>query len=102
MRSKDKEEALRLRLDEQLPYSEISRRLSIPKSTLSGWLKDYPLSQKRIIELQHTDASREKFRNTMRTKREKREQAIYQTQLKKFPKLSDRSLFVAGLMLYLA
>jgi transposase-like protein len=102
MKVKEREEALRLRLDDQLSYGEISRRLNVPKSTLSGWLEDIPLSKERIHELQYSDASREKFRTTMRKKRDAREQKVYTEQLKKFKTISDQALFVAGLMLYLA
>lgn len=102
MRVTDKKEALRLRIEEQLSYSEITKRLNVPKSTLSGWLKNYPLSKKKIAMLQHSEASREKFRNTMRQKREAREQEVYQTQRKKLGALSRQSVYTAGLMLYLA
>jgi hypothetical protein len=32
-------------------YSEIKAQLRIPKSTLSGWLKDYPLTDKELSKL---------------------------------------------------
>ncbi|MHB0865523.1 MAG: hypothetical protein ACYC1Y_01285 [Minisyncoccota bacterium] len=48
------------------------------------------------------EAKREKFRQTMRAKRDKREQDIYLVQKKKLSKISEQSLFIAGLMLYAA
>lgn len=102
MKAKEKEEALRLRIDEQLSYSEISKKLKVPKSTLSGWLRDYPLSRERISELQHSEASREKYRNTMQKKRISKEREIYKRQKRKIKNISKQSLFAAGLLLYAA
>ncbi len=42
---KDKERALQLRL-QGYSYGEISKKLNIPKSTLSGWLHNLELSEK--------------------------------------------------------
>lgn len=50
-RSKDKEKVLVLR-NLGHSYSMIKAEMGISKSTLSGWLKDLPLSSKRISELQ--------------------------------------------------
>ena len=95
-----------LRLEKRLSYSAIIQRLKVPKSTLSYWLRDLPLSEKEILELRRSawirgEASRELFRNTMRKKREANERIIYLQQLAKFRKVSRQALFVAGLMLYL-
>ena len=43
-------EALILRKQE-LSYSEIKKRLNVSKSTLSLWLRNYPLSKEKINEL---------------------------------------------------
>lgn len=86
----------------------IAKELNVPKSTLSYWLKDLPpLSPERILELRREawgrgEASRELFRQTMRKKRVAREQQIYVEVKKKFKKISSQSLFIAGLMLYMA
>ena len=106
MRTKDKTEALRLRIDKKLSYGAISKRLKVPKSTLSEWLRDIPLPEKHLLKLRRAawtrgEASRELFRRTMREKREQKERTIYQKQLLKFNKISPDSLFIAGLMLYL-
>jgi len=41
-------EARRLRKDERLSYKEIHERTGVPKGTLSGWLRDLPLSPDEI------------------------------------------------------
>ena len=107
MKAAQRDKALELRIEKQLGYRTIAKQLSVSKSTLSRWLKDVPLSEKRILQLRREgwsrgEASRERFRNTMRAKRQKREQEIYNEQLKKFKIITQQSVFVAGLMLYLA
>jgi transposase-like protein len=41
-------EAVRLRTEERLSYNEIHARLGVPKSTLSGWLKQTPLTREEL------------------------------------------------------
>jgi transcriptional regulator with XRE-family HTH domain len=48
---KEKEEALRLRIEEQLSLKQIQEKTGLSKSTLSIHLRDYPLSKERIKEL---------------------------------------------------
>ncbi|GEM_PF-1757964 len=50
-KKKLREKAIKLRVEEKLSYSEIKKRLDVPKSTLSYWLRSYPLSEKRIKKL---------------------------------------------------
>lgn len=107
MNAQLREKAIKLRLDEELSYSAIQKRLGVPKSTLSYWLKDFPLSEEKILELRRKgwergEASRERFRATMRKKREERERVLYEAWRKRFTGLSEDSYFAAGLMLYLA
>ena len=107
MRSADREKAVELRIKQQLGYGMIAKQLNVPKSTLSYWLKDLPLSSGRVLELRREawgrgEASRELFRQTMRKKKSLREDKIYAEQKSKLGKLSRQSLFVAGLMLYAA
>ncbi|HRY62242.1 MAG TPA: hypothetical protein P5056_00490, partial [Candidatus Paceibacterota bacterium] len=88
-------------------YGEIKRRLNVSKSTLSYWLREMPLAPKRLLELRRKgwskgEASREKYRETMRRKKEDRSRKIYDKYAERFSRLSDDSIFVAGLMLYLA
>jgi len=104
-RLKDREKALALRIEKEMSYKQIKETLGISKSTLSYWLRDYPLSQKRIKEL-HKEGARsseqaiEKYRTTMRLKKEKRHKDTYEVQKKEILPLNKRELFIAGLMLY--
>ncbi len=107
MRSELREQAIILRVKEELSYSEIRKRLDVPKSTLSNWLNEFPLSKDKILELRRKgwskgEASRERFRVTMRERKEKNALDIYAKQQKRLSKLSKNSLFAAGLMLYAA
>lgn len=107
MKASERDKALELRIKHQLGYSTIAKQLSVSKGTLSRWLKDLPLSDKRILELRREawsrgEASREVFRQTMRKKRDAREADVYAEQRKLLGKITRQSLFVAGLMLYLA
>lgn len=99
-RLKDREKALALR-KQGMSYSQIKKILKVSKSTLSFWLRNYPLSKQRIRELRDWNEQRiERFRETMRKKREKRLEAIYKTQKKLILPLNKRELFFAGLFLY--
>lgn len=107
MKSIEREKAIEMRLVQQLGYGEIAKKLRVSKSTLSRWLEDLPLSDERLLELRRFawskgEAKREQFRRTMRKKREEREQLIYSAQRKKLNRISEQTLFVAGLMLYVA
>lgn len=92
-------QALKLR-KEGLSYSQIKKKLNLSKSTLSLWLRDYPLSKERVHELQHGEARIEKYRQTMREKREKRFKQYYDREGKIWLPLSNRELLLAGLFLY--
>lgn len=102
-----RERAVRLRVEKHMSYSEIRKQLGVSKSTLSLWLREYPLSEKRILELRRAgwskgEASRERYRNTMREKRELEKRACYEAQKQRLQRLTKDSLYVAGLMLYAA
>ena len=76
-RTKDREKALALR-SRGYSYSMIKEEIGISKSTLSGWLKDFPLSDKRISELQsNSDIRIEKCRVTKQKKKEDRRKQVY-------------------------
>jgi len=107
MNSQLREKAIRLRLDKRASYSEISKILKVSKSTLSYWLKDFPLNKEEILELRRKcwskgEASREKYRLTMRTKKEDFAREMYSEKFEKMKNFSKDSFFTAGLMLYLA
>ena len=107
MDSKLRQKAVELRLKNKLSYTEIKKQLNVPKSTLSYWLHDFPLDERKILELRRKgwakgEAGREKFRSTMREKKEEKAQAIYIKQKVRLRDISKDTYFVAGLMLYLA
>ena len=103
-----KEKAIRLRLEKHLSYGAIRKQVPVSKSTLSAWLRNFPLSRERIAELKKigwtkSEVKIEKFRATMRKKREKKDREEYEKYLKYFnQKLSKKAFFTSGLMLYLA
>lgn len=106
MNSQLREQAIKLRTEKDFSYSEIRKRLGVPKSTLSYWLREFPLSEERILELRRQgwkkgEAARERFRATMRKKQEEKCRQAYERYKKKLAKLSEDAFFVAGLMLYL-
>ena len=82
-------------------YSQIKKEVGVSKSTLSNWLREYPLSDERIRELRDFNAVRiEKYRNTMRKKREKRLRRIYNQEVQKLLPLTKKELYIAELFLY--
>lgn len=95
-----KDEAIRLRLKEE-SYSQIKEKIKVSKSTLSLWLRDYPLSKKRIRELRNLNEKRiERFRASMLNKRINRLKETYNQEKNRILPLSGRDLFLAGLFLY--
>lgn len=96
----DKQKAVAMR-KKGMSYSQIKEKLGISKSTLSGWLQDFPLSEKRIRELRDNSPIRiERYRNTMREKKETRLKEVYKKVSKDIGIFSKRDLFLAGLFLY--
>jgi hypothetical protein len=107
MKAALRQKAIELRLDHGLGYASIAKILPVAKSTLGVWLKDYPLNEDRIEELRsknlkNNEAKIERFRNTMRKKKEDRADALYSEYSEKMRDLSPKDFFAAGLMLYIA
>lgn len=99
-RFQDHEKALALR-EQGMSYSQIKNALKISKSTLSGWLKNYPLSKQRIRELRDCNEQRiERFRETMKKKKNARLKVFYEDQKKLIFPLTKRELYLGGLFLY--
>lgn len=98
-RTKDKAKVLELRKKGH-SYSMIKAELDISKGTLSGWLKDFPLSDKRISELQSNSQIRiEKSRNTKQKKKDARRKDVYNKVAIDIENSKDPE-FVAGFYLY--
>lgn len=73
----------------------------MPKSTLSEWLKNHPLSPKQVKELQIWSERRiEKYRETVQKRRELRLAHVYQEQQKLLSPLSEKDFLIAGYFLY--
>lgn len=99
-RRDDKVRAIALR-KQGASYTMIQTKLKVSKSTLSGWLKDHPLSKKRIGELSWRNERRiERYRATMRKKREVGTALAYGRVSKRISTLSKRDMLIAGLFLY--
>jgi len=99
---KEKTRAIQLR-KEGKSYSEIKETLKISKGTLSAWLSEFPLSQKRIKELRDNNPKRiESFRNTMQKKRAEKFSVSSEKILKKLLPISEKELFISGFFLYWA
>lgn len=95
-----REQAITLR-KQYKSYSQIKKKLNIPKSTLSYWLHDLPLPSDKIKELRDNNEIRiEKFRTTMKKKRENRLNKIYHSEKVKINPFTKRDLLMAGLALY--
>ncbi len=81
-------------------YSQIKKELRVSKSILSTWLHKYPLNKNQIRLLRDISEVRiEKYRETMRLKREKRLNNYYKEAKKLLP-LSGKELLLAGIFLY--
>ncbi|MEI6843544.1 MAG: helix-turn-helix domain-containing protein [bacterium] len=99
-RPKDREKAIKLRL-KGLSYSQIKSEMGLSKSTLSGWLKNYPLSNEQIRKLRDLNPQRiERCRNTKAKKVEARLESVLNKVSRDIATFSKRDLFIAGLFLY--
>lgn len=99
-RRKDQQKALDLRKQGK-SYSQIKKELGISKSTLSVWLRAYPLSKEQLKLLRGVSEVRvERFRETMRSKRAERTNLYYEEAKKMLGAFSEHELFIAGLFLY--
>lgn len=96
----DRQKTLNLR-EKGHSYSQIKDKLGISKSTLSGWLCNMPLPDERIKELRDFNSVRiEKYRNTIRRKKEIRLKDVYKKVSRDIGKFSKREIFLLGLFLY--
>lgn len=97
-----KEKALALRR-EGYSYSHIKNELGVSKSTLSGWLRDMPLSDTQIRMLRAESPVRiERFQNTMRRKKQAKLDDSYSSIAARIGDISSRELSISGFFLYWA
>ena len=96
----ERTKAIQLRLEGN-SYSEIKKQIDVSKSSLSLWLRDIPLTNKQIRRIKNNkEKAIERFRETMRHKREKRLSGYYKKQKKRWFPFSNREQFLTGLFLY--
>ena len=99
-RKKDRARAILLRR-QRMSYSQIKNQLNVSKSSLSLWLRDYPLTRERINELRGSNEKRiERYRETRRKQREKRLEETYQRAVTHLLPLTNKEFQVAGYLLY--
>ena len=84
-------------------YREIQERLGIPKSTLSNWLSDVPLSdeQRTALEERRVDGARNRA-VAIRGSRIRRTEVLQREAASEIGGLTDRELFLVGVALYWA
>lgn len=99
-KNKEKNLAINLRKRGQ-SYNQIKRELGISKSTLSLWLRKYPLSTERMMQLRdYSEVRIEKYRATRKRTRDAKIAAAYLLQKKQIVPLSNRDVTIAGFFLY--
>lgn len=82
-------------------YSQIKSILGVSKSTLSEWLRPYPLTREEINNLRANSEIRiERYRETMRKKRQAKLNLYRIEETQKLLSLSKKELLIAGLFLY--
>lgn len=101
-RINDRRSAIKLRLS-GATYNSIRDSLGVSKSTLAGWLKNIPLSDKQIQNIKN-DARTKRIESYIKTTKERRrkifESFCIQEKSALLP-LTERELLIAGLFLYL-
>lgn len=83
-------------------YPQIKRELQVSKSSLSLWLRDYPLTGEQLQKLSSENRDRriERFRETFLHKRQDRLDRVYAQESLTLLPLSGKEFYLAGLMLY--
>lgn len=82
-------------------YSQIKCELGVSKSTLSEWLRTFPLSKEQIDSLRGKSEIRiEKYRQTMRKKREARFDKWYKQEQSWLLPVTKKEHYLLGLFLY--
>ena len=83
-------------------YPAIKQELQVSKGSLSLWLHKYPLTGQQIREMNFDSQERiiEHFQEAFRRKRQQTLDEIYKREQKSLLPITDREMYVAGLMLY--
>ncbi len=105
MKKAEREQARILR-KQGYSLGEIRRRLGVAKSSVSVWVRDVELTAEQMERLAEqgsggaNKASREKYSQTMRRKREARIAEYYREAEEEWPRLKQDVEFMFGLALY--
>lgn len=95
-----KEKAIRLRTENNMSLNEIVERLSLPKTTIYGWICDFPLG--RPPRESSRDAARQKGRETTRKKHELIRQQAYDLGMSQAQLLLGQQAYRDFVVLYIA
>ncbi|HCP08647.1 MAG TPA: hypothetical protein DIT25_02525 [Candidatus Moranbacteria bacterium] len=107
LRLEDRNRAIKLRIQGKT-YKEILEIIpDLPKSTLSGWLKNFKLNAEQEKRLKEniekiTNNARIKSAWTKRRKKQEKIDRIHKEAKAELPKLISNSLFLVGISLYWA
>jgi len=104
MKSKEKDIARNLRLQGH-SLSEIVKKTGFTKSSVSLWVRDIELTKKQKEDLFSKSSKKEiieKRRSSRLQNEEKKRKEIYCTAKKQINKISDKELWLIGIMLYWA
>jgi transposase len=102
IRDRYREAAVRLRLQGK-SYREIAAEIPVSKSTLSGWLCDVPLTQEHRERIEGLREGATLSRAaSIRARRIRRTAAIMSAAAAEIGELSERELFIAGVVAYWA
>ncbi len=101
MKSAEKQRALFLRA-QGLSYNDILKEVGVSKSTLSLWLRDIPLTDEQIAQIENKiSAGREKFSRNERKRRDIRWGEYRLEAEGEYEFLSSNPQFMFGLALYI-
>ena len=99
-KSDEKKRALDLRREGK-SYSDTRAEIGVSKSTLSNWLRDYPLSTARMRELRDWNQHKiERYRQTRKANMDRRLEDIFVDEKKRMLPLTVRDIRIGGLFLY--
>lgn len=106
MKKELRETAVKMRIEQRMSYSAIAAALKVSKSTLSCWLSELPFSSEEINRLRKEawsrgEASRERYRNTMRMKKAAVDKDVRTHLASTMLPISERDMFIAGIVLYI-
>jgi len=98
MKNTERTEARRLRTEDRLSLKTIAERLGVAKSSVSLWVRDLPLSQQRMKELNLVGGTRGGLVRSTKARDIRRQ---YQQDGRNMAeKLQNETLFVAGCMMH--